>query len=118
MAEALSAAGVLVGDPEVGQGGLEGVAAAAPAGEAGGVDEGVVGQHGGGKALLSGGVLEGAQDDGAGDVGVGGDAERVAGMVVEPGEDLAVGAVGESPVGEVRLPGAALRTAGGIRLCQ
>jgi hypothetical protein len=42
-------AGVLVGDPEVGQGGLEGVAAAAPAGEAAGVDEGVVGQHGGGR---------------------------------------------------------------------
>ena len=36
--------GVLLGDAEGGQGGLEVVAAAAVAGEAGGVDEGVVGQ--------------------------------------------------------------------------
>ena len=36
---------------------------------------------------------------------MGGDGERVAGVVVEPGDDLGVGAVGEAPVGEVGLPG-------------
>jgi hypothetical protein len=41
---------------------------------------------------------------GTGDGLVGGDAEGVAGVVVEPGEDLGVGAVGEGPVGEVGLP--------------
>jgi hypothetical protein len=66
-------AGVLVGDPEVGQDGLEGVAAASAAGEAGGVDQGVVGQDRCRKALLGSGVLEGVDDDGAGDVAVGGD---------------------------------------------
>ena len=40
----------------------------------------------------------------AGDAAVGGDRERVAGVVVEPGQDLGVGAVGEPPVGEVGLP--------------
>ena len=43
-------------------------------------------------------------DDGAGDAAVGGDRERVAGVVVEPAQDLDVGAVGEPPVGEVGLP--------------
>ena len=37
----------------------------------------------------------------AGDGLVGGDAQRVAGVVVEPGQDLGVGAVGEWVVGEV-----------------
>ena len=36
---------------------------------------------------------------------VGGDRQGVAGVVVEPAEDLDVGAVGEAPVGEVGLPG-------------
>ena len=43
-------------------------------------------------------------DDGAGDAAVGGDRQGVAGVVVEPVEDLDVGAVGEPPVGEVGLP--------------
>ena len=43
-------------------------------------------------------------DDVAGDRGVGGAAEQVAGVVVEPVEDLDVGAVGQAPVGEVGLP--------------
>ena len=44
-------------------------------------------------------------DDGSGDGLVGGDRQGVAGVVVEPGEDLDVGAVGEAVVGEVGLPG-------------
>ena len=47
---------------------------------------------------------EGGDDDLAGDCWVGGDRQQVAGVVVEPGEDLDVGAVSESPVGEVGLP--------------
>ena len=97
-------AGVLLADPEGGEDCLEGVAAAAATGEAGGVHHGVVGQHRGGKALLSGCSSEGVHDDGAGDGSVGGNREGVAGVVIEPGEDLAVGAIPETPVGEVRLP--------------
>ena len=45
-----------------------------------------------------------SSDDGAGDAAVGGDRERVAGVVIEPAEDLHMGAVGQPPVGEVGLP--------------
>ena len=48
---------------------------------------------------------EGVDDDWAGDASVGGDRQGVAGVVVEPGEDFGVGAVGEAVVGEVGLPG-------------
>ena len=44
--------GVLLFDAEVSEAGLEGVSAAFPAGEAGGVDHGVVGERGRGKAAL------------------------------------------------------------------
>ena len=50
------------------------------------------------------GFPERFKDDGAGDAAVGGDRQRVAGVVVEPVEDLHMGAVGEPPVGEVGLP--------------
>ena len=43
--------------------------------------------------------------DRAGDPAVGGDRQGVAGVIVEPGQDLDVGAVGEAVVGEVGLPG-------------
>ncbi len=49
-------------------------------------------------------LREFGDDDGAGDAVVGGDRDRVAGVVVEPAEDFDVGAVGEPPVGEVGLP--------------
>ena len=42
---------------------------------------------------------------GSGDAVVGGDRQGVAGVVVEPGEDFDVGAIGEAVVGEVGLPG-------------
>ncbi len=41
---------------------------------------------------------------GAGHGPVGGDRQGVTGVVVEPGQDLDLGAVGEGPVGEVGLP--------------
>ncbi len=51
------------------------------------------------------GGAEGGDDGGSGDGLVGGDRQGVAGVVVEPGEDLDVGSVGEAVVGEVGLPG-------------
>ncbi|MEZ5217700.1 MAG: hypothetical protein R2715_14220, partial [Ilumatobacteraceae bacterium] len=51
------------------------------------------------------GRAERGDDGAAGDPQVGSDRQCVAGVVVEPGDDLDVDAVGESPVGEVRLPG-------------
>ena len=95
---------VLLLDPEAAQFVLEGVAAAAAAGQAGGEDHAVVGQGGGRDAVLLAGSPEGQQDGGAGDPVVRGQGERVAGVIVEPGQDLGVGAVGEGVVGEVGLP--------------
>jgi hypothetical protein len=48
---------------------------------------------------------EGGQDHGGGDLGVGGDVQGIAGVVVQPRDDLHVGAVGEGDVGEVGRPG-------------
>jgi len=85
---------------------LEAVAAGAPeVGEAGGEDQTVVGQGGERDPVFGDGVAEGGHDGGSGDALVGGDGECVAGVVVEPGEDLDVLAVGEAVVGEVGLPG-------------
>jgi len=52
-----------------------------------------------------GGGAEGGEHDWAGDAGVGGDRQGIAAVVVEPGQDLDVGAGGEAVVGEVGLPG-------------
>jgi len=103
---------VLLDDIEAAQFGFEGVAVALSTGEAGGEDHAVVGQGGGGNAVLACGFAEGGEHDGAGDAVVGGDGERVAGVVIEPGQDLGVGAVGEPVVGEVGLP-ALVRLFGG-----
>lgn len=54
--------------------------------------------------MFVGGGQEVFGDGVAGDRGVGGAGEEVAGVVVEPVEDLHVGAVGQAPVGEVGLP--------------
>jgi hypothetical protein len=58
---------VLLLDPEAAQLVLEGVAAAAPACEAGSEDHPVAGQGGGGDAVLLAGGAEGQQHGGAGD---------------------------------------------------
>ena len=84
---------VLLFDAEVSEPGLEGVAASFHAGEAGGVDHGVVGEHRRGNPVVNTRLVEGVDDDGAGDTPVDGDGQCVAGMVVEPGDDLGCGAV-------------------------
>ena len=68
------------------------VAAAAAAGEPGGVHHAVVGQRGGRDPVQVSGLPEGGQHDRAGDPPVGGDVQGVAGVVVEPADDLYVGA--------------------------
>ncbi len=93
---------VLLLDAEEGQEVFEGVASAA---ESGGVNPSVVGEGGGGRAVGVDCGQEGGDDVVAGDRVVGGAGQQVAGVVVEPVQDLDVGAVGEAPVGEVGLPG-------------
>jgi hypothetical protein len=94
-------------DAEAGEFGFEGVAggaAAAAAGEPGGEHQSVIRQRRGWSAVSCGDGLEGGQDDGAGNGSVGGGGEQVAGVVVEPVQDLDVPSAGQSPVGEVGLP--------------
>ena len=78
--------------------------AVAGAGDAGGEDAAVVGQGRGGGAVGGDGGGEGLDDGGAGDGLMSGAGQQQPGVVVEPVEDLDVGAVGEAPVGEVGLP--------------
>ena len=73
--------------------------------ETGGEHQTVVRQRRERHTKSPGSGFERGDDDRAGHPRVAGDAEGVAGVVVEPGEDLGVGAVGESPVGEIGLPG-------------
>ena len=51
-----------------------------------------------------GGGAEGGQHDAPGDPQVRGHAQGVPGVVIEPGQDLGAGAVGEGVLGEVGLP--------------
>ena len=70
-----------------------------------GVNGSVVRECGRGNTVfleVSGEIVD---DIGPGDGGVDGAGEQQPGVVVEPVQDLHIGAVGESPVGEVRLPG-------------
>ena len=59
--------GVLLFGAEVSEAGLEEVSAAFPAGEAGGVDHGVVGEGGRGNPVVNAGLVEGVDNDRAGD---------------------------------------------------
>lgn len=52
-----------------------------------------------------GGFVKGVTNDVPGDTAMGRDVEGVSGVVIEPGDGLGVGAVGQVDVGEVRLPG-------------
>ena len=72
---------VLLRDAEGGQLDLEGVGSVA---ESGGEDESVVGQRGLRSAVVRAGGAEGVDDDAAGDGGVGGGRDQVAGVVVDP----------------------------------
>ena len=81
---------------------------AAVAGESDRVDHAVVCEGGGGDSVLGKGFAECLEHDRGGDPGA--DVQGVAGAVVEPGDDLHIGAgsavgVGEAVVGEVGLPG-------------
>ncbi len=89
---------------------FEPVASAASASESSCVDHPVVGQGGGGDAVLTCGFAERGEHDRPGDSPVGRDVQGVAGAVVEPSDDLHVSAgsavrTGEAVVGEVGLPG-------------
>ena len=90
----VAGSGVLLDDVQASELVLEGVASAAAAGEPDGVDHAVVGQGGGRDPMWAAACAEGGGDDRAGDPAVGGDVQGVAGAVVEPGDDLDVGAVG------------------------
>ena len=92
---------VLLADAEQWEEVFEGVAAAA---EAGGVDPRVVGQGAGRRAVIADNVQENSDDIVAGDRVVGGRAQQVAGVVIQPVENFCVGPVGQAPVGEVGLP--------------
>lgn len=54
--------------------------------------------------MLSDGGAEGRDDSGTADVAVRGDAQQVAGVVIQPGQDLGVRPAGQRIVREVRLP--------------
>ena len=114
-------AGVLLQHAEAVQFGLEAVAAAGAAqaatGQAGGEHHAVVGERGGRDPVCGNGFAELGDHDRTGDPVVGGDTQGVAGVVVEPGQDLGVcsrSAIGpgEPVVGEVGLP-ALVRLFGG-----
>lgn len=92
---------VLLVDAEQRQEVFDGVARAA---EAGGGDAAVVGQRAGRGAVLVDSGEEGGDDVVTADGSMGGAGEQVAGVVVEPGQDLDVGRVLKAPVAEVRLP--------------
>jgi hypothetical protein len=103
-------AGVLLDHAEASQFGLQPVAAALAAGQAGGEDHPVVGEGGRRGPIAVDGAAECRQDDRAGDPGMGGDRQPIAGAVVQPAQDLGVGSggavgPGEAVVGEVGLPG-------------
>ena len=95
---------VLLGDAQAAQFVLEAVAAAAPAGEPGGVDHSVVGQGGRRGAVGGDGGAEGGQRDLAGGHRAGGNRQGQPRVVVEPGHDLHLLPGGQLPVDEVGLP--------------
>ncbi len=108
---------VLLPDPQAAQLVFEAVAAAAAAGETRRVDQAVIGQRRGRGAVGGDGGAEGIHHDGAGHALVAGQAQYQPGMVVQPGQDLGIGAgpaagPGQPVVGEVRLP-ALVRQVGG-----
>ena len=87
---------VLLLDPQGGEQVFEGVAAA---GEAGGVDRAVVGQGRGGWAVGVDVGGEGVHDIVAADSGERGERQQQPGVVIEPVDDLDVGAVGREASG-------------------
>lgn len=83
--------------------GIFAASAVASAGVTGGEDHAVVGEGGVGWSVVVDGVVERVGHCFAGYSAVGGEVEKVAGVVVDPADDFAVEVVGV-PVGEVGLP--------------
>lgn len=83
---------------------FEMVASAAPAGVPGGEHHPVIGQHCGWESVCRSGFTERGEHDRPGDADVGADVQGVAGVVIKPGQDLGVPAVGQPVVGEIGLP--------------
>lgn len=96
---------VLLLDAEGLQGFLERVQATFAAGEPGGEDHPIIGEGGGGEAVRVACGQELVQDYLAGDSGVWGAGQQVAGVVIEEVQDLDIGAIRQAPVGEIGLPG-------------
>jgi hypothetical protein len=91
---------VFLGDAQIGEKAFEVVVAMC---ESCGVNGSVVGQGGCRQAVALCGLGEAGHHIAAVDSSVGGARQQVSGVVVEPVEDLGVGAVGQSPVG-VAIP--------------
>ena len=89
---------ILLGDAQDDELVFETVVAVA---ESGGEDKAVICQRGFGDAVDADRGAEGLQDDRSGHWRVGGDADRLAGVVIDPGQDFNVTSGGEWPVGEV-----------------
>ena len=77
----------------------------APTAEPGGVDPGVVGEGAGRRSVFLDQAEEPGEHNVARDGPVRGAADQVAGVVIEPVEDLRLAAVSQPPVGDVGLPG-------------
>ena len=73
--------------------------------EAGGEHQTVVGQGRERDPMVGDRSTERRDDGRSGDGSVGGDRQGVAGVIIEPGQDLDVGSIREAVVGEVSLPG-------------
>ena len=97
--------GVLLRDAEAAKLRLEGVASPLAAGQARGEDHAVVGQRRRGNSVLGHGGAELSQHDRPADALVRAEPQGVAGVIVEPAQDLDVDAGREAVVGEVGLPG-------------
>jgi hypothetical protein len=85
--------GVDLGDAQPAEFVFERVASAFTPGEPGGEDHAVVGQGRGRNAMCGTGFAEVVQHDWAGDAAVRSHRQRVAGMIVEPVEDLHMGCI-------------------------
>ena len=96
---------VLLDDPQLFQQVSKSVRAAFAVRETGRVDHAVIGQGGGRIPVVPCRASEGIGDGDPSNSAVSADVEEIAGAVIEPGDDLGVGALAQGPVGEVGLPG-------------
>jgi len=100
----MAGAAVLLLHSEPSQISLEAVAAALAAGESCREDQPVISQCGGGNAVGGNGGPELGHDSEPADPAVGGNPQRIPGVVIQPGQDLAISPVRERVVSEIGLP--------------